>query len=150
MHSTHECDLDIATLPKAARKAHIMPDLQNGTLISVGQLCDAGCQAYFDATKAEIRYNGKLVLLGTRTGPCGLWYLVPHNEQPSLHEANCTRPAFLPASTKSADVVAFMHAALGSPSISTFEFWFAVCILLPVTKSNDGGYCIVVGFSSRP
>ena len=128
MYSTHECLLDLPSLPKAARHAYIMPDLQNGTLLSVGQMCDAGCLAYFDKSSAEIWYNQQLVLLGTRSGPNGLWYLVPPNEQPSLQEANAARPSFLPASTKPADIVAFMHAALGSPVLSTLR------------KAIDNGY----------
>ena len=41
--STHECDTDNPNLPKAARKAHIVPGLAHTSLVSVKMLIDAGC-----------------------------------------------------------------------------------------------------------
>ena len=138
MRSTHQAELDIPTLPPAARTIHIFPDLQNGTLLSIGQLCDAGCDAHFTKDSVVIKHNGTPVLHGQRTGSNGLWYLTEPQHIESLHEANDTRPAFLPASTKAADIVAFMHAALGSPAFST------------LCKAIDAGYIHgIPGLTSR-
>ena len=41
--STHECEIDNPRLPKAARKAHIVPGLAHTSLVSVKMLIDAGC-----------------------------------------------------------------------------------------------------------
>ena len=41
--STHECETDKPNLPKAARKAHIVPGLAHTSLVSVKMLIDAGC-----------------------------------------------------------------------------------------------------------
>ena len=39
---------------KTARDAHILSSLASGSLYSVGQLCDDGCEAYFDKTSCTI------------------------------------------------------------------------------------------------
>ena len=41
--STHECEIDNPNLPKAPRKAHIVPGLAHTSLVSVKMLIDAGC-----------------------------------------------------------------------------------------------------------
>ena len=41
--STHECEIDNPNLPKAERKAHIVPGLAHTSLVSVKMLIDAGC-----------------------------------------------------------------------------------------------------------
>jgi hypothetical protein len=49
MYSTHTAELDIPHLPTGARQVHIIPDLASHTLLSIGQLCDAGCDVTFNA-----------------------------------------------------------------------------------------------------
>jgi hypothetical protein len=75
MYSTHTAELDIPALPLAARMVHIIPDLQPHSLLSMGQLCDAGCTVHFDATKVIIKYNGKPVLEGPRSTDTRLWHI---------------------------------------------------------------------------
>lgn len=117
--STHQAMLDIPSLPLAARHCHLFPDLTTGSLISVGQLCDYGCTAQFTATTVTIQHDGSTVLHGDRTSPSGLW-IVPA-------PAACPRPPaplamHLSATHRNsvADRVAFYHAAMGSPPISTW------------------------------
>jgi hypothetical protein len=50
MYSTHEAELDLPSLPLAARHVHIVPTLSTHSLLLIGQLCDAGCEVTFDAT----------------------------------------------------------------------------------------------------
>ena len=64
MQSTHEADLDIPHLPLAARHIHLCPDLKSLSLISMGQLCDAGCIVTFDAENVTVKYNNLVVLDG--------------------------------------------------------------------------------------
>ena len=66
MQSTHEGTLDIQTLPLEARKAYIFPRLASGSLLSIGQLCDAGCSALFVKTKLYIFHKGKIIMQGSR------------------------------------------------------------------------------------
>ena len=118
MDSTHEGELDLPGLPPAARRIDLLPSLKNDTLISIGQLCDAGCTATFTKDRVTISFQGRTILVGTRDGPNKLWYL---HKNTADHKANngVKIPSFLPSSTKPADVVAFHHAALGSPVVST-------------------------------
>jgi hypothetical protein len=124
MHATHEAELDFPALPLAARSVKLVPNLASGTLVSVGQLCDNGCQALFDKRSVTIFYDNRPVLHGTRPGSRSLWTLTPStltSIPPTLAFANAARPAFLPSSTLAANIVAFMHAALGSPVLSTLQ-----------------------------
>ena len=66
MRATHTGILDIPRLPLAARKVHLFPHLASGSLLSLGQLCDAGCLAIFDKHKLNIYYQGKPIMQGTR------------------------------------------------------------------------------------
>ena len=54
MISTHVANLDIPALPPEAQHVHIVPALASNSLISIGQLCDAGCAASFDATTIKV------------------------------------------------------------------------------------------------
>jgi len=47
LQSTHEADLNLLGLPLA--DGHIVPHLATQPLISIGQLCDAGCNVAFTA-----------------------------------------------------------------------------------------------------
>jgi hypothetical protein len=53
-------------LPEEARTAHLFPTLGNTSLISIGQLCDVGCAAYFTAPEVEIIYEKRIILRGKR------------------------------------------------------------------------------------
>lgn len=126
MYATHEAELNLPTLPKAARHIYIVPELDTCILISVGHLCDNNCKALFEKTKVTIFHDGRPVLTGSRNGPNQLWHLDPYNDKSSsamlaTELGLATRPSFLPAVTPTADIVAFHHAALGSPTISTLH-----------------------------
>ena len=75
MYSTHEAELDITSLPLAARRVHIVPALSTFSLISIGQLCDSGCQVTFDANSVTVSHNTQIVLSGQRDTATGLWHL---------------------------------------------------------------------------
>ena len=119
MHATHEADLNLPHLPRSARRCKIVPTLNSGTLISIGQLCDAGCLALFTKSAVHIYHDGLPVLSGTRSGPNQLWQLKPSTDAPAV--ALAARPSFLPTTTSAADIVAFQHASLGSPVLSTLK-----------------------------
>lgn len=125
MYSTHEAELDLPGLPLAARRVHIVPALTTDSLLSMGQLCDAGCIVTFDATGVQVRLNNVLLLSGTRTPESGLWHLTLDASAPCV-------PTSVPASllhhsyaalhsATPAELVAFAHAALFSPALSTLQ-----------------------------
>jgi hypothetical protein len=135
MVSSHTAYLDLPDLPLAARLVHIVPALTTKSLLSIPQLCTNGCKAELDNEGIRILRDGKLVLAGTRCHDTGLWHIDVTNTVPTL-KAECesesvepieshTEPPFsanaAAGSSKPADLVAFAHAALWSPSLSTLE-----------------------------
>jgi hypothetical protein len=72
MRNTHEGYLDIPQLPDWARKAYLFQDMQT-SLLSIGQLCDAGCIAIFDNEQVSILLNNQIILQGKRDLRTGLW-----------------------------------------------------------------------------
>jgi hypothetical protein len=75
MRATHTAELPIPALPYAARQAHLFPALSSGALLSIGQLCDHGCQAVFNASTVNIIKNHKTVLQGQRNPTNGMWVI---------------------------------------------------------------------------
>jgi hypothetical protein len=65
MYLTHEGESDIPHLPAAACTVHIIPDLASHSLLSIGQLCDAGCKVEFTTTNVTVLHNDIQVLHGT-------------------------------------------------------------------------------------
>jgi hypothetical protein len=118
MRATHTAELTYPNLPEAARRVYVVPDLAGRTLISVGQLCDAGCKVQFDAETCRIQYKGETVLYGRRTKDNTLWQL----DQPikdkivQMHDA-----ATAIHSNTAAEIIRFMHATMGYPTIATLK-----------------------------
>jgi hypothetical protein len=104
--------LPIPQLPEEAKIVHLFPALGETSLISIGQLCDAGCKAIFDATTAKIYYQDSLVLQGSRSSESsGLWTLRITDAHSSNHAVNMQ--------AKPEDLVDFAHRSLFSPANST-------------------------------
>ena len=64
--STHTCDVDIPSLPKGARRAHIVPGLAHSSLISIKVLCKQGCTVIYKGNHRKIYYEGKLIWRGVK------------------------------------------------------------------------------------
>ena len=118
MYSTHDAELDIPHLPIAARRCHIVPALSNHSLLSIGQLCDAGCSIELDATTLKVQYEGATVLTGKRTPQTRLWQ-VNDSSTATVKFPHVTNAAV--GSATPAETVAFAHASLFSPSLSTLH-----------------------------
>jgi hypothetical protein len=95
-------------------------------ILSIGQLCDAGCTALFDRTTVTI-YSANTILATGQRAPNGLWTIKvapgamptpnpvwPH-ATPTLPRANLSTLANQTASNQ----IAFLHAAAGYPVPST-------------------------------
>jgi hypothetical protein len=122
MTSTHTAGQPLTSLPIAARRCHIFPHLASGSLLSIGQLCDHGCQALFTATHLVVTLHNTTILTGYRSGPYGHWLVTlssmssPCDPPPSLASTN----AIAPIHSTIANRIAFYHAILFSPVISTW------------------------------
>jgi Reverse transcriptase (RNA-dependent DNA polymerase) len=113
MQSTHTAHLHLQNLPPIATHTDLFPALGETNLLSISKLCDAGCTATFNATEATIKKNGHKILQGTRaqTG-AKLWHI-------DLPQTSHFAGLAVNQSTKPADLVAFSHAAMFSPTITT-------------------------------
>jgi hypothetical protein len=113
MQSTHTAHLHLKHLPPEATKTNLFPALGNTNLLSIGQLCDAQCTAIFTSNKVTIQKNGKNILHGERAATgARLWHVKLPN---TSHFAGLS----VNQSTKPADLVAFSHTAMFSPTITT-------------------------------
>lgn len=82
----------------------------------MGVFCDAGCEAHFTASNVTITYQDRIVLTGTSTPATRLWHLHPPQLNPKMEQAYGAIGSATPA-----EIVAFTHAALFSPALSTLE-----------------------------
>ena len=126
MRSSHTGLLDLPQLPTRARQVHLFPKLASGSLLSIGQLCDAGCQATFDRQHLRIYHNNKLIMTGTRQ-PNKLWTIddSTHHSLNSATHTDITHTNTLHSLNSAIDApttaerVAFYHKSLFSPTLST-------------------------------
>jgi len=114
LHSSHEANLDLPGLPPVACHGHIVPQLATQPLLSIGQLCDTGCNVAFTADCVTIRHKATLILQGHRMQTSKLWELNIQPPTPATHLVNAAIGGASPA-----DLVAFAHVALFSPVLST-------------------------------
>ena len=136
IHSTHVGQLPIDALPREATLAHLFPSLGPASLVSIGQLCDAGCTALFTHDKVYIKYHGNTILDGDRhISTNKLWQLqlkqpntttiVPQATTPLTQQAPTPLPtsnlAMQKNTAKAAEMIKFAHASLFSPVDSTID-----------------------------
>ena len=99
-------------LPPEATEANVLPTLTD-PLVSIGQLCNHDCIAVFRKHNATVYHQGQAIIEGKRNYDNGLWYCnIPH---PKQYKCNKIHPTFTVAQR-----VAYYHACLGSPPLSTF------------------------------
>jgi hypothetical protein len=125
MHSDTIADIYLPGLPTSfpvnALQVYVVPDLRTKSLLSLGQLCDAGCTIILTSTTLKVMYEDTCILQGTRTPQTRLWH-VEITTSPSHSAQQLQHTAYLAAGAATpAHLVAFHHAALGAPSISTLE-----------------------------
>jgi hypothetical protein len=129
MRATHTAELPIQELPHAARQAHLFPALSSGALLSIGQLCDHGCQAIFNASTVKIVKKSKTILKGHHSPTSRMWVIQIPTNSTNTHRLLSSLVTPLPQqavacnATKhktKADLVTFLHATCSSPATSTF------------------------------
>ena len=118
LQSSHECSLQNTHLSPNGNRAYILPDLKSSNLLSVGQLCDDGCDVIFSKTTAKAIKNDKIVFEATRDFSNGMWTV------PLTCLKNSTPPqesnAIIQYNTAKHDVISYLHAACMSPTPSTW------------------------------
>jgi len=117
IHSTHTGHLLLShALPATATLAHIFPALGSTSLLSIGQLCDHGCTAVFTADTVAIHLHDELLLKGHRSSTAPTLWTIPLQVPPPSTQLAATA---VNTSTKPPDLVAFAHASLFSPALTT-------------------------------
>ena len=139
MSSNMSAILDIPNMPQQAKLAHIYPNLRYRSLISVGQLCDAGYEVTFDKnTVSVVNQNTHAVdLQGFRDRKSGL-YLTPLKREPQPD--NTIQPSVANTVYKmrtQSDLAQYLHRACWSPVTSTW-----------ITAINAGHYATFPGLTT--
>ena len=105
-------------LPQNAREANTYPDLTYQSLISVGQLCDAGYRVVFDQDKVEaISRKNTIDMVGTRDRTTGL-YLTPMDPNATASPRPDTPAATINnvyAMSTKVDLAKYHHQSVWSP-----------------------------------
>ena len=61
-------------LPNTARQEHIYPNIKH-SLVSIGELCDAGCTVTFNIKHVTVFYKDDIIIRGWRNHHNKFWYL---------------------------------------------------------------------------
>jgi hypothetical protein len=126
MKATHEAELDIPALPIAARHIYIVTDLADKTLLSVSQLCKANCQVVFNDRTVTVHHDGKTVLKGGMQDGTALWKMEMPGKRDDVLEFTANTAIFF---NTAAEIVQFMHAALGYPALATLDKALAIVLI---------------------
>jgi len=136
IQSTHIGELLVG--PKDSRTAHVFPTLW-GSLLSIGEFVDHGCNVHFDKTTVRIyespEKGGHLILQGSRSPQThNLWMIdLKDNRSPATLNYAAT---MIPCDT-SAQRIQWVHRMYGSPAPSTF------------INAWDKGWIKIPGITSR-
>jgi hypothetical protein len=126
---THTGTFPIPGFPSSVCRAHVFPSLQLHSLLSIVQLCYHGCKAVFTNDCVTVIRNDLVLLTGARsTSANGLWALNPlaktttPSVEPSGPITGLVNAMFHTtlAHDTIANRIAFYHAILFSPSLSTW------------------------------
>ena len=121
-HRARDCFPSLST---NAQTALIYPDLNNESLLSIGQFCDDNCWALFTKKNVYIIKDDAVILNGIRNRTDGLWDIqLPDNT--SLHQQNGVTKNnmnYIITKDKSkTELAQYLLATAYSPAISTFEY----------------------------
>jgi hypothetical protein len=109
----------ISLIPPCGTRHPHFRNLASGSLISVGQLCNAGCIASFDAHAVTITHNDSTIITDTRSPHTRLWHLslavqaqatLQIQHAPPTHASPQNTANSASFSATPADLVAFLPA----------------------------------------
>ena len=114
LQSKAQGELSIPTISQVGRNSHILPGLTSSSLLSMGQLCDDGCEIKLTKSDIKIFKNKNLIIQGERNFEDGLWDI-------KLTTPNYKINAIIRKDTTTYDLIHYLHACCFSPPISTFK-----------------------------
>ena len=115
-----------SSLSPTAQKVIIFDNIQTGSLISLGQLCDDDCIGIFSRFHVKIMKDNKVIIEGRRTDN-GLWSIPlapsnpPSNIPPPANTAH-QASAIIRQDTTKKDLAQYYAASLFNPRPSTMRF----------------------------
>jgi hypothetical protein len=112
IHATHTGTLSYPNVPAAAQLTYLVPNLRSRPLLSIGVFCNAGCEVHFTRESIAITNGTRPILTGQRDHVTNLWSIAPAPMPPVALSLTTHR-------VTASDRVAFAHASLFSPAIST-------------------------------
>ena len=124
MQATHEATVPLSTfLSNDAQRGHILDNLQTGSLISIGKLCDDDCIALFGKYNLKVFKDGQIIVRGTRNQTNGLWNIPLNSALPRTQSSSPDDHLACSAIRNDAtqqDLAGFYHGTAFSPLPSTF------------------------------
>jgi hypothetical protein len=117
IQSSRISELLLSALPPQARRAHIFTGLVHKSLISVGQLCDSGCNIIFTRDNVEVNTDEKSVMSGIRDQQSRIWR-VDLKEAPSSNYTPACNHAHETSNLK--ELINYIHATSFIPVKSTW------------------------------
>ena len=131
--STASGHLPLPSLSNSSKVAHVLPELSNSSLLSLGQLCDDGCIVHLTKSTLHVFKNEELILTGYRNITDGLWDVplpqfpkqvlqstITSSSQPPSTSSRSSCNVIIRKQTTKRDLVRYFHACSFSPSKSTF------------------------------
>ena len=111
LKTTHQGILQLNDSPHI--QTYVLPGMKNESLLSIGQLCDKGCNAVFSKDKLNVYLNNKIILQRTRNTKDGLWD-VPFDQQEIRlnYIVKKNQPKY--------KLVQYLHACVFSPALDAF------------------------------
>ena len=112
-------------IPRNSRKAHKFSMLAGNSLISVAQLCDAGCEVTFYHEKLTVTKDSKEIVEGHRDSKTKLWRM--SITTPKAQNTHTNKHMRTPLSQINSlipegnmeEIMTYLHKALGSPKTFT-------------------------------
>jgi hypothetical protein len=117
IHSHQTNELLLSVLPPEARQTNIVPGLVHNSLISVGQLCDSGCDVIFTQYEVEVNKDGTSVMSGVRDRKSRLWRVSLQETLKSSYKNACNH-AHETSNLK--ELINYLHATALRPVKSTW------------------------------
>ena len=115
IHATKKGYLPLNNLSKIATEAHTFPHLKSSSLLSLGQLCDDGCDVLLNRTSLHVFRNAQHILQGQRNYIDGPWDVPVAVNNSNNNKLNI----IINKRTTKSDLINFFHGAYFSPSKRT-------------------------------
>ena len=103
--ATHSCEVDYPQLPLSAHQGLIVPEMRHHSLISIRQLCEAGCHVTFAKGTCKVYYKGKLVMSGLEHPQTKLWMLPLSTNDNDIYVNDKYKPVEPPITTMWANLI---------------------------------------------